>query len=63
MVPLNDNAAPYLPLLDQAAFAIVPVLLFPDTSATVVPDPSSNEYAATRPEGAVLRSCALLVLP
>ncbi len=41
-VPLNDSADPYLPLLDQVALLIVPVLLFPDVSATVVPDPASN---------------------
>ena len=28
-------------------FATVPLLPFPDASATVVPDPSSNAYAAT----------------
>jgi hypothetical protein len=31
----------------QEAFAIVPLLPFPDVSCSVDPDPSSNEYAAT----------------
>ena len=44
--PLKLNAPPYLPAT-QVAFAIVPLLPFPDASATVVPDPSSNAYAAT----------------
>ena len=41
-VPLNDNADPYLPLLDQVVPATVPVLPLPDASVTGVPDPSSN---------------------
>ena len=52
LVPLNCNALPNLPDVDQVAFVIVPLLPFPDASATVVPDPSSNPYAATRPDGA-----------
>src|SRR5450755_1250797 len=66
LVPLNRNAPPYLPdaqaeerrrhLPDvtQVALLIVPLLPFPDASATVDPDPSSNPYAATRPDGAAI---------
>ena len=50
-VPLNCSALPNLPVVAQVAFAIVPLLPFPDASVTVVPDPSSNPYAATRPDG------------
>ena len=39
-----------LPAVAQVAFATVPVVPFPDASATVVPDPSSNAYAATNPD-------------
>jgi hypothetical protein len=39
-VPLNTNALPNLPAVVQLAPLIVPLLLFPDTSATVVPIPS-----------------------
>src|SRR5215831_17837696 len=49
LVPLNDSALPYLPAAAQVAFAIVPVWPLPDASVTVVPDPSSNPYAATSP--------------
>ena len=52
LVPLNCSALPYLPVVAQVAFAIVPVLPLPDASVTVVPDPSSNPYAATKPDGA-----------
>jgi hypothetical protein len=47
---LNDNAPPYLPDVDHVVFETVPLLPFPDASVTVVPDPSSNAYAATRPD-------------
>src|SRR4051812_35507823 len=49
--PLNDSAPPNLPAGVQFAFERVPVFAFPDESAVVVPDPSSNAYAATRPAG------------
>ena len=52
LVPLNCSALPYLPAVAQVAFVIVPLLPFPDASVTVVPDPSSNPYAATSPDGA-----------
>ena len=52
LVPLNCSALPYLPVAAQVAPVIVPVLPFPDASATVVPEPSSKPYAATRPVGA-----------
>src|ERR1700704_4265331 len=45
--PLKLNALPYFPNT-QLVFATVPLLLFPDRSATVVPAPASNEYAATK---------------
>src|SRR4051812_552786 len=48
-VPLKDSAPPYLPAAVQVALASVPLLFLPDVSFTAVPDPSLNEYAATRP--------------
>ena len=45
--PLKDSAPPYLPAAVQAAFTIVPVFPLPEASATLAPEPSSNEYAAT----------------
>src|SRR5689334_17978321 len=50
-VPLNCNAPPYLPDVTRVAFVIVPVWPLPDASVTVVPEPSLNPYAATRPFG------------
>src|SRR5215468_8255924 len=50
LVPLNCSAFPYFPAAAQVAFAIVPRFPFPDASATVDPDPSSNPYAATSPD-------------
>ena len=38
-VPLNWSPLPYLPEVVPVAFAIVPVLPLPETSATVVPMP------------------------
>src|SRR5438132_977591 len=49
LAPLNERAPAYLPALDQVALETVPALPLPDQSVTVVPDPSSNEYAATNP--------------
>ena len=48
LLPLNTSAFPNLPVAVHVAFAIVPVLPLPEMSLTVVPEPSSNEYAATR---------------
>jgi hypothetical protein len=48
---------PNLPAAAQVVFATVPVFPFPDESATVVPDPSSNPYAATKPVAAAF--CAV----
>jgi hypothetical protein len=47
--PLNESALPYLPAVDQAAVPIDPPFPLPDASATLVPPPSLNEYAATSP--------------
>ena len=55
-MPLNESAPPYLPAIDQVAPVIVPVLLLPDKSATVVPLPASKLYAATRPAGPVFET-------
>src|SRR5580765_8243039 len=52
VVPLKESASPNLPAVDQVAFEIVPVLPFPDESETVEPEPSSNPYSATSPDGA-----------
>src|SRR5690348_3448320 len=57
-VPLNCSALPYLPVAAQAAFVIVPVFPLPDASVTVVPDPSSNPYAATSPVVAAIEAGA-----
>ena len=43
LVPLNASAPPYLPEVVQVAPARVPVLLVPEASGTVVPDPWSKE--------------------
>src|SRR3989442_1171153 len=48
-VPLNESAPPKWPALDQDVVETLPALPVPEASATVVPLPSSNEYAATRP--------------
>src|SRR3989454_3098485 len=48
-VPLNTRALPNFPAVVHAAPRIVPVLLFPEESATVVPAPSAKPYAATSP--------------
>ena len=48
-MPLKDSALPYLPVVAQVAFTIVPVLLLPEASATVEPAPSLKPYAAARP--------------
>jgi hypothetical protein len=49
--PLNAIAPPYRPCNDHDAPNTDPVFPFPDTSATDVPDPASNEYPATNPSG------------
>src|SRR5579872_2082746 len=49
VVPLKTRALPYLPVAVQVAFEIVPVLPLPEASVTVVPEPSSKEYAPTSP--------------
>src|ERR1044072_2930509 len=46
--PSKESALPNLPVV-QVAPVIDPVLPLPDTSSTVVPAFSSNEYAAARP--------------
>src|SRR3989442_9703371 len=49
LVPLNTRALLYLPAAVHVPLVIVPVFPLPDESATVVPVPSLNEYAATSP--------------
>src|SRR5579863_9388004 len=49
LAPSKDNADPYLPEDVQVAVPMVPLFPLPDRSSNVVPEPSSNEYAATRP--------------
>src|SRR5215475_6192764 len=51
--PLKFNALPYLPAT-QVAPVMVAVLLLPETSAAVVPEPASKVHSATRPGGRVL---------
>src|SRR5437868_1224097 len=47
--PLNTRAPPNLPEVVHVALVTVPTFPMPDESATVVPVPSLNEYAATSP--------------
>src|SRR6185503_17080457 len=49
LVPLNISELPDLPDVLQVAPLIVPLLLLPEISLTVVPAPSLKAYAATRP--------------
>ena len=56
-VPLKLSAAPYRPLVVHVAPLIVPVLPFPEASATVGPLPSLKPYAATSPV-----TCAAVVV-
>src|SRR5260221_13343259 len=53
LTPSNDSAPPNLPLVVHVGPFSVPVLPPPDASAVVVPAPSLNVYAATRPLGTV----------
>src|ERR1044071_2840751 len=46
VVPLKLNAPPNLPAVVRVAFAIVPVLVFPEASVTVAPLLSLKPYAA-----------------
>src|SRR5215510_7680915 len=61
-VPLKLKAPPYLPLVLQVALAIVPLLLLPETSGRLEPDPWSKEYEATSPTGGALETVALASL-
>src|SRR6187455_679101 len=45
--PSNASAFPNLADVVQLAPVMVPALAFPEASPTVIPAPSSNEYAAT----------------
>jgi hypothetical protein len=45
---LNDNAEPNLPEVVHEAPSTDPVFPLPERSKAEVPEPSSNEYAATR---------------
>src|SRR5262245_10429227 len=50
LVPLNDRALPKRPDgVQLTPLPSEPVLPLPETSATMPPAPSENEYAATRP--------------
>src|SRR5688572_25423739 len=49
LTPSNDRALPLCPAVVQVAPEIVPAGPLPDLSAVVVPAPSSNPKAATRP--------------
>src|SRR5262245_2584029 len=46
LTPSKRSAPPCLPVVVQAAWKIVPVWPFPVVSASDVPLPASNEYAA-----------------
>src|SRR4051794_15762180 len=64
-VPLKLSASPNLPAVDQVVFDVAASLPLPEESVTLVPLPSSNEYAATSPVGAPLLEpvVAVSVLP
>src|SRR5262245_46178928 len=47
LVPLNDSAQPFLPDGDLDVLLAVPTLPLPGASATLLPVPSLNAYAAT----------------
>src|SRR3954467_7971869 len=49
--PLKLSALPYRPCVDHVAPVTVPTFPFPDASAVVVPVPSPNAHAPTRPAG------------
>src|SRR5262245_9182867 len=49
LVPLNDNPPPYIPVVHVAP-VMAPVFPLPDASATLIPVPSLNAYAATTPD-------------
>src|SRR4051812_13370331 len=49
--PLNDSAPPYLPLVDQVVFDVVPTLPLPEKSVTDAPAPSLNARARIKPVG------------
>jgi hypothetical protein len=51
LVPLKDNAEPNFPDVVHDAPCSAPPFPFPDASVTVLPEPSSNAYAATRLDG------------
>src|SRR5262245_12851802 len=59
LVPLKLKAPPYLPLVLQVAFAIVPLFELPDRSGRLEPEPWSKEYAATSPSGGAVLTVAL----
>src|SRR5678815_5940742 len=59
VVPLKLSAPPYLPAT-QVAPLIVPVFALPEASATAVPVPSLNAYAATSPVEAAVVALATL---
>ena len=42
LTPLNDNALPNFPAVDQVVLATVPAFPLPEASATVEPVPSSK---------------------
>jgi hypothetical protein len=43
LVPLKPSAPPYRPVADQVADPMDPAFPDPEASATLVPEPSSNE--------------------
>src|SRR5215212_5171416 len=51
LVPLKLNALPWRPAVLHVAPVIVPTFPLPDPSAVVVPEPSPNAQAPTRPGG------------
>jgi hypothetical protein len=48
LVPLNDKAPPYFPVVVHVGPFNVPFRLFPELSPNTVPEPSLKLYSATR---------------
>src|SRR5688572_25295099 len=61
-LPLNERAPPYFPAVVQVASVRVPVFPVPEASAVVVPVPSLNEYAATKPDVGLMIAVGSLAL-
>src|SRR6185295_11419343 len=62
LVPLNESAPPYLPLVDQLVFDAVPTLPVPEKSVTDAPAPSLNARARIKPVGTAFETVTVTVV-